>query len=168
MVDEIKDIGGIVKQFFISRGNNALCLFQKAQIQPIEYICSIVCKKKPVLDSQSGAPYVCKPVKIKGPISRELLELQPEPYIESCVDDICRIENLKNRIRITWTAITAMMFTLTASFLIFVLSGFGLMNLPVKVISCLGFSTLGTIMTAVLIVFKYQVQPQRIYSRKKS
>lgn len=148
----------IVKKFSNIRGKNGLCFFQKLHIRPNEYICSTICKEKPVLDSQSREPYVCRPVKINGPVQRVPVKVQPEPYLTACVDDICRIENLKIRIRITWTAITAMIFALTASFLIFVLTGFGLLTLPDEVISYIAFSTLGTIMTAVLIVFKRQVQ----------
>lgn len=151
-----------------NNGNIALCPFQKAQLKPIDYICSIVCKKKPVRNSQSGESYVCQPVKFKRPVRIEQLELHPEPYLKSCVDGIYRIENLKNRIRITWAAITTMVFALVASFFIFALSGFGLMTLPDKMVYCLGVFTLGSIMTTMGIVLKHQVRPEPDKSRKNN
>lgn len=150
----------------INKGKNALCPFQKAQVQPIEYICSIICKNRPVRKSKSGASYVCKPVKLKGPVKREQLEIRPEPYLTSCVDGICKIENSKNRTRITWAAIASMLLALTASFLLFVLSGLGFMALPDKMVYYIGVSTLGTIMTTVLVVLKNLALPVPNNSRK--
>ena len=149
-----------------NKGNIALCPFQKAQFQPIEFICSIICRRKPVRNPQSGRAYVCQPEKLKRPVKVEQLELRPEPYFTSCVDGICRIENLKIKIRITWAAITTMVFALVASFFIFALTGFGLMTIPDKMVFYLGVFTLGSIMTTVGIVLKHQVQPEPSNSRK--
>ncbi len=156
-----------MKKFLIKNRKNTLCPFQAARSQPSENICFNICKKRPVRKSLFGSSYVCEPVKLKGPIKRERLALHPEPYLTSCVDDICKIENLKNRIRITWTAITTMIFALVASFLLFVLSGLGFMTLPDKLVCYIGVSTLGSIMTTVLIVFKHQVQSVPNNFRKK-
>jgi hypothetical protein len=106
----------------------------------------------------------CKEKKLEKPVSTQKIELLPEEFFElqagNYMKVLCTIERLKNRRLITWTAVITMVFALIASYLLIALSGLQYMQLPDKLIFCLGGSIIGSIMSTGMIVFKYQVQPK--------
>jgi hypothetical protein len=110
----------------------------------------------------TGEQISCKEKKIEEPILIQKFGLQPEEFLKQQTDNdikrVTTIARLENRRLITWTSVIIMVFALIASYLLIALTGLQYMQLPDKLIYCLGGSTISSILSTGAIVFKYQVQ----------